>query len=747
MSSTGFAQQTGNYPDLRAKLFYAKEKYTGSSTSGNQAVAVMIHKLCSDFSGWLTAQQFKSLADELNEMKTLTTDTGQQRLLENARMMLRDKSDSLDIETRILDYYRKVPQEKIYVHTDKPYYVAGDTLWFRAHLVDAVTHTPICRSRYINVELLDNAADTLVRRSIIRCDANGVFANALMLPKDLHSGTFTLTAYTQWMRNFGAEHFFYKQILVVDSESNDWLASPFAATAASLPADSLLQVSVRQGHLLILPKAPAGMSIGQLCCVVYGSGNLISIDLLSPKPFRIDASTLRTGHVCVALLERRSGRVLSQRTVFADNGHHPDISISGKIGKQNEPVEISIELKNDDGSPLCGDFSLSVTDYDVVKRDTLQPDIVQYFQHQSDYPSRYPLDRMLQKRYPDIRYNFQTSQTISGRVKSSLFKQIKHPALMLVRPDTGQRSIYELGDSSRFTLTGLDFADGTTFLLEGMRQTGSTSMVQLEVDPLDTPVLHIPSAGKGQSIQIPTGFAKQAQEQVMYGSIDRYVELPEVVKEGKKIHKPENRLKIEPFRALYADNSMLNDYATMENLLNYLGVRIHRDADGSYALDNHTVSLISTPKAAPPVIYIDNFRSDLEELMSLLPINIETIEVFRSGDSRLLAFDPNAPLCGMIQVQLKSTYQYRGKPLSMATVSQQGWQPGVEFYSPQYTGKDSQTRPDRRTTLYWNPRVSTDESGKCSVRFYASDLSKRYLVTLEGVVPDGVILSKQVVLE
>ena len=34
------------------------------------------------------------------------------------------------------------PQEKIHVHTDKPYYISGERIWFRAHLADAASHTP-----------------------------------------------------------------------------------------------------------------------------------------------------------------------------------------------------------------------------------------------------------------------------------------------------------------------------------------------------------------------------------------------------------------------------------------------------------------------------------------------------------------------------------------------------------------------------------------------------------------------------
>ena len=87
------------------------------------------------------------------------------------------------------------------------------------------------------------------------------------------------------------------------------------------------------------------------------------------------------------------------------------------------------------------------------------------------------------------------------------------------------------------------------------------------------------------------------------------------------------------------------------------------------------------------------------------------------------------------------------RPLSMATVQQQGWKPNVEFYSPQYTDKNQKTRPDHRTTLYWNPKVTTDANGKACVKFYASDISKRYLVTLEGVSDDGTIVYQQRVIE
>ena len=406
-----------------------------------------------------------------------------QTTLDEAIKILHEKTDTLDILQRILDYYKRVPKEQIYVHTDKPYYVPGDTVWFRVHLVDAVTHTPISRSRYIYVELLDNAIDTLVQRIMVKCDSDGVFANAITLPRQLRSGCYTLAAYTQWMRNFPVERFFYKQLLVVGNTS----LSGFQSEAVGLPvrslqtpsskqSDAVLELGQRKGQLLIQMNKPTSEP---LSCVLYGSGNLIVTDYTSGKVLRIDSKTLRPGNLSVAIVNRETGDVITEKQTIIE-GSQPQIAISGKARTKNEPMELSIDLAESDGTPLYGSFSLSVTDYDVVKPDTLQPTIDKYLNQQSD---DYPLADILSRTYPRIDYGFQTTQTITGQIRGTIFKKIKNPKLMLVRPNTGFRQTFELGDSCRFIINGLDFADGTTYVLEGMRRTGSTSLVQLNIDP------------------------------------------------------------------------------------------------------------------------------------------------------------------------------------------------------------------------------------------------------------------------
>ena len=729
------AQTVSNhYEDLRAKVLHMGQKFTGQNTTNDQAIAVIVRELAMNYNGRLSRQQFQELKDTIEGMLPRVNDDRWRTVLNGAIIRLREKTDTLDIQQRILDYYRQVPQEIIYVHTDRPYYVPGDTVWFRAHLVDAVTHTPISRSRYVYAELLDNAADTLVQRIIVKCDSDGVFANAILLPKTIKGGSYTLAAYTQWMRNFPVERFYYKQLTVVGNSTSVVVAATASdATESRHATDPKLILAQRKGQLLIQYSEPTHEP---LSCVVYGSGNLLVTDYTQERVLKIDSHTLRPGNISIAMVNRETGYVIAESQTTIE-GTQPQVAISGKARTQNEPMELSIDLAQADGTPLYGTFSISVTDYDVVKSDTLQPAIDEYLMRS---PDGYSLSDILKDKHTDIQYGFQTSQTISGQIRGTIFKKVKHPQLILVRPDTGFRETFELGDSSRFTINGLDFPDGTTYLLEGMRQTGSTSLVQLNIDEPSFPTIHAKRTITSSEI-IPEAFAKQAQEQVMYGSVNRTIDLPEVVKEKKRRHKPEGRVQLEPFKAFYDDMPILNNASTIETLLSSLGLKITKEADGNMTLKNYS-------NTNAPLVFIDDTESDEEELLMLQPENIRSIEYYKPTDSRLLAYRWDAPSRGVLSIRHKTGYHTsKTRPFSMATVKQQGYQPAKVFYSPQYPDPSAKTRPDHRTTLYWNPKVETDEKGHASVRFYASDISKRYLITLEGVSDDGIVIHKEAIIE
>jgi len=109
------------------------------------------------------------------------------------------------------------PQEKIYLHTDKPYYITGEKIWFRAYLTDAISHIPSPVSRYVYVELI-NPLDSIVTRVKIRQD-EGAYYGYLLIPDEAPEGNYSLRAYTTFMRSQHENYFFTKSVRIGDPQA------------------------------------------------------------------------------------------------------------------------------------------------------------------------------------------------------------------------------------------------------------------------------------------------------------------------------------------------------------------------------------------------------------------------------------------------------------------------------------------------------------------------------------------------
>jgi uncharacterized protein YfaS (alpha-2-macroglobulin family) len=108
------------------------------------------------------------------------------------------------------------PQEKIYVQTDRPYYITGETIWFRIFVLHASMLTPITFSRYVYVELV-SPADTVMLRSKIRADSLKMFYGALKLPESIPEGKYRIRCYTRYMENMGEKFFYTRPVYIADS--------------------------------------------------------------------------------------------------------------------------------------------------------------------------------------------------------------------------------------------------------------------------------------------------------------------------------------------------------------------------------------------------------------------------------------------------------------------------------------------------------------------------------------------------
>lgn len=120
-----------------------------------------------------------------------------------------------EVDQSLAEQLLAFPQEKIYIQTDKRGYLSGERIWFRAHLQDALSHQAMFLSRYVYVELF-NPFDNLVERIKVRPDSTGTYSGYIDLHDDLSEGSYTMRAYTQYMRNASEELYAKKNIEVYD---------------------------------------------------------------------------------------------------------------------------------------------------------------------------------------------------------------------------------------------------------------------------------------------------------------------------------------------------------------------------------------------------------------------------------------------------------------------------------------------------------------------------------------------------
>lgn len=116
------------------------------------------------------------------------------------------------------------PQEKVYLHTDRPYYLVGDTIWFKAYVTIGAKHQLSALSGAVYVDLISekDSLTSSVKLPLMAGMANGEF---VLADSTMRDGNYRIRAYTQWMRNAGPDYFYDKVIKIGNSVSNPVFAS------------------------------------------------------------------------------------------------------------------------------------------------------------------------------------------------------------------------------------------------------------------------------------------------------------------------------------------------------------------------------------------------------------------------------------------------------------------------------------------------------------------------------------------
>lgn len=132
-------------------------------------------------------------------------------LIANVALATNENVDS--ISERLIRQVTVFPQEKLYTQTDLEEYFAGDTIWMRHHVVDALTGRPSYASRYVYAELI-SPMGTLVRRVMMRQDENGAMYGYMPTDSDLPSGQYSLRTYTRHMAGATPDNLFVRSLRI-----------------------------------------------------------------------------------------------------------------------------------------------------------------------------------------------------------------------------------------------------------------------------------------------------------------------------------------------------------------------------------------------------------------------------------------------------------------------------------------------------------------------------------------------------
>ncbi len=124
--------------------------------------------------------------------------------------LLPDDGPMTRLLSRLERFHAEHPVEKVYLHLDRPYYAAGDTIWFKAYVVNGTKNELSGLSKVLYIDLIGQ--DDSVKRKIKLPIYKGLSWGNIALADSLLEGSYRLRAYTSWMRN-NDEAYFYDRTL------------------------------------------------------------------------------------------------------------------------------------------------------------------------------------------------------------------------------------------------------------------------------------------------------------------------------------------------------------------------------------------------------------------------------------------------------------------------------------------------------------------------------------------------------
>jgi hypothetical protein len=143
-------------------------------------------------------------------------------------------------------------------------------------------------------------------------------------------------------------------------------------------------------------------------------------------------------------------------------------------------------------------------------------------------------------------------------------------------------------------------------------------------------------------------------------------------------------------------------------------------------------------RGAVPEVFIDQMPVSPDMVMNISIRDIAMVKVFRPPFFGSMGGGGGGAIAIYTRKGGDTRADNTKSSKGMLSAILSGYTRFKEFYNPQYDNPAENPETDIRTTLYWNPYVITNKkSPRFRIQFFNNDISKKFLVVLEGVNAEG----------
>ncbi len=466
------------------------------------------------------------------------------------------------------------------------------------------------------------------------------------------------------------------------------------------------------------------------------------------------------------LLIDKDRNILSERLVFSNqNSTIARVNVtSDKTGYQTrDKINLKIQVTDENQTPLSGSFSISVVDKRDVAIDTtssiistllLTSELRGYIESpmsylRNDAPKTIAaLDVLMMtqgwRRYnvPDIlrgnlqteqKYPVESSRQFSGKV-TGIFSSLKDGSISLIahKDSILGTSFVKPEEDGKFVFSNVDYPDSTQYLIQALRKKGS-NLAFIEMDSIEVfPPVTLPPLVAPEKPGSEESYLVKANEKYTIENGMRLINLAEIVVKGHRKIQPKTEspyYSVSTSFVLGSEDIEKANFMTIFDLLRRLpGITII-GGEVSY-------------HQATPMLILDNMPTENFDY-DLLNVN-DISDAFVSPATSVMPIFGARAANGAIVINTKKGFVAKNSlNKNMQVFTPIGYQQYVEFYSPTYETEEQRRNatPDLRSTIYWHPNVSTDNTGSAHLSFYSADLPSQYGIVLEGVSSFGHLIN------